>query len=148
MSTFIPSELICDILQFLQRNEVEKCQLICRYLHSIVDENSSILPLYLFSQLDICNSNEARIHRFPGRAQYTGIYIPETVSQFKCKNVIFENIFLFQDPNFPVDRYLEIFHWLTEASEKRIVAKNFLMTDNFFYEEIYEKFVTAYKSKC
>lgn len=41
----IPNELVCDLFIALDRNEMEKCQLVSRKWRQLVDEHDCILPL-------------------------------------------------------------------------------------------------------
>ena len=49
----VPTENITDILVFLNRNEMEKCQYICQNWDSIIKQNASILPLRKFGPIGI-----------------------------------------------------------------------------------------------
>uniref|UniRef100_A0A914EA52 F-box domain-containing protein n=1 Tax=Acrobeloides nanus TaxID=290746 RepID=A0A914EA52_9BILA len=49
----IPQELFCDILQFFDRNEVEKCQLICQKWNTPIQNNWKTLPLWYLNSLEI-----------------------------------------------------------------------------------------------
>uniref|UniRef100_A0A914D4Z6 F-box domain-containing protein n=1 Tax=Acrobeloides nanus TaxID=290746 RepID=A0A914D4Z6_9BILA len=49
----IPSEIFCDILQFFDRNELEKHQLINRRWRNIIDINHGILPMRFFISIEI-----------------------------------------------------------------------------------------------
>lgn len=55
--TFRMSEdLMLDILRFTDRNEVDKCQLISRTLHSIIEKSPHVLPLYLIEEVHLDES--------------------------------------------------------------------------------------------
>jgi hypothetical protein len=49
----IPQELFCDILQFFDRDEVEKCQLICQKWNTVIQNNWKTLPLWYLNSLEI-----------------------------------------------------------------------------------------------
>lgn len=55
---YLPPELLLDILPFLARNEIEKCQLISRYFYATIFYNNKILPLRKFRHLAILSSNK------------------------------------------------------------------------------------------
>lgn len=47
----LPVEIFYHIFQALNRNEIEKCQLVCHNWFSIIQRHSHILPLHLFYRL-------------------------------------------------------------------------------------------------
>lgn len=54
----VPQEIVCDILHALDRNEIEKCQLISLKCRNYVLKNLPILPLWHFNRLDLRHSRE------------------------------------------------------------------------------------------
>jgi hypothetical protein len=60
MTSFVsvPVELHFDVLQFLSRNEVEKCQLVTQKWDQIIQENGTYLPLRMCEFLHIFNVND------------------------------------------------------------------------------------------
>lgn len=56
--TKIPHDILQDTFLFLNRNEVEKSQLVCSSWNSIIEGHSSIMPLRLLNQLKIYTSNK------------------------------------------------------------------------------------------
>lgn len=52
-SEHIPAELLYNIFLMLNREEIEKCQLVTSRWKDLIDTNSPILPLYLFHEMCI-----------------------------------------------------------------------------------------------
>uniref|UniRef100_A0A914DIS7 F-box domain-containing protein n=1 Tax=Acrobeloides nanus TaxID=290746 RepID=A0A914DIS7_9BILA len=49
----IPVEILCDIMKFLDRNALEKCQLVSHHWNIIIAQNAFQLPLRLLGELSI-----------------------------------------------------------------------------------------------
>lgn len=65
MSDRVPPEVILDIFLALERNEIEKCQLVSCFWKNTVNENASIFPLRLCNEIQINNGlNDLNIYPY------------------------------------------------------------------------------------
>lgn len=90
------SKELLDLLQFLERNEIEKCQLVCQNWRKFVD-NSSSLPLNRIHEVKINDDGSIDAYRYFGsemtHLRRRAVFIKKSNSfVHKIKNAVFHRI--------------------------------------------------------
>lgn len=60
----IPYEILWNIAHFLDRDEIEKCQLVCQNWNKIIENGTKFLPLRFLEQLRFNSDGRILLYRY------------------------------------------------------------------------------------